>query len=111
MPCHSCGGARPQPERHLAWAALSKNACASRLTLGALLPRPQTAHFCSMCGPAFCSMAAGAQIKDAALQIVGGSAEAAAAQEGMQEMSRRFREKGAELYLPAAAAKEGAHAA
>ena len=48
------------------------------------------AHFCSMCGPKFCSMKITQEIRDIA-------------QEGMDEMSETFRKKGAEIYLPAAA--------
>jgi len=48
------------------------------------------AHFCSMCGPKFCSMKITQEIRDIA-------------QAGMDEMSETFRKKGAEIYLPAAA--------
>jgi phosphomethylpyrimidine synthase len=44
------------------------------------------AHFCSMCGPKFCSMKITQEIR-------------AAAQAGMQEKSREFKEKGSEIYL------------
>jgi phosphomethylpyrimidine synthase len=47
------------------------------------------AHFCSMCGPKFCSMKITQEIRDIA-------------QEGMDEMSATFRKKGSEIYLPAA---------
>jgi phosphomethylpyrimidine synthase len=47
------------------------------------------AHFCSMCGPRFCSMKITQEIR-------------AAAEAGMQDKSREFREKGSELYLPEA---------
>jgi phosphomethylpyrimidine synthase len=52
------------------------------------------AHFCSMCGPKFCSMRISHELRDEA-----NKASEAAAQEGMQEMSRKFRETG-ELYVP-----------
>ena len=48
------------------------------------------AHFCSMCGPKFCSMKITQEIRDIA-------------QEGMDQMSETFRKKGSEIYLPAAA--------
>jgi phosphomethylpyrimidine synthase len=51
----------------------------------------KVAHFCSMCGPKFCSMRISQDIRDAA------QAEAEA---GMQEKSREFREAGSEIYLP-----------
>jgi phosphomethylpyrimidine synthase len=46
----------------------------------------KVAHFCSMCGPRFCSMKISQDIRDAA-------------QAGMQEKAREFREKGSEIYL------------
>jgi phosphomethylpyrimidine synthase len=57
------------------------------------LPREahKVAHFCSMCGPKFCSMRISHELRD--------EANKAAAQEGMDEMSRKFRENG-ELYVP-----------
>ncbi|MBA2664070.1 MAG: phosphomethylpyrimidine synthase ThiC [Bradymonadaceae bacterium] len=47
------------------------------------------AHFCSMCGPKFCSMKLSKEIRDAA----------ATRDKGMDEMSQKFREEGSELYL------------
>ncbi len=49
------------------------------------------AHFCSMCGPKFCSMSLTQDVK-------------AAAEAGMADMSEKFKEKGAEIYLKAEAA-------
>jgi phosphomethylpyrimidine synthase len=50
----------------------------------------KTAHFCSMCGPKFCSMKITQDLRD--------YAKAKAEQEaGMQEMSERFRETGGEI--------------
>ncbi len=49
----------------------------------------KTAHFCSMCGPKFCSMKITQEIRDAA-------------ESGMAEMSQKFRESGGEIYQPAA---------
>ena len=48
----------------------------------------KTAHFCSMCGPKFCSMKISQEVRDIA------------ADEGMEEMSRRFREGGGAIYTP-----------
>ncbi len=48
----------------------------------------KTAHFCSMCGPKFCSMKITQEIRDAA-------------ESGMAEMSQKFRESGGEIYQPA----------
>jgi phosphomethylpyrimidine synthase len=47
------------------------------------------AHFCSMCGPKFCSMKITQEIR-------------VLAQQGMAEKSAEFREHGSELYMPAA---------
>ena len=43
------------------------------------------AHFCSMCGPKFCSMKISQEVREAA--------------EGMQQMSENFRANGGEIYL------------
>ena len=65
----------------------------------------QTAHFCSMCGPKFCSMKITQAVRDfAAKQNAPADTfiAAADAEKGMAEMSEKFREKGGEIYLPAA---------
>ena len=54
------------------------------------------AHFCSMCGPKFCSMKITQDVRDYAAKQ-GIEAEKAAA-EGMKEQSKVFKEQGAELY-------------
>ena len=54
------------------------------------------AHFCSMCGPKFCSMEITQQIRDYAEQKHESVDEAL--REGMQEKSREFVEKGGEIY-------------
>ncbi len=48
----------------------------------------KTAHFCSMCGPKFCSMKITQDIRDEALR-----------QEGMEQMSETFRAKGSQIYV------------
>ena len=66
----------------------------------ATLPKEahKTAHFCSMCGPKFCSMKISQEIRDTARgQNDMASGDAAA---GMAEMSDRFRELGGEIYQP-----------
>ncbi|HEB58949.1 MAG TPA: phosphomethylpyrimidine synthase ThiC [Gammaproteobacteria bacterium] len=56
----------------------------------------KAAHFCSMCGPNFCSMKITQDVRDyAAAQ---GLSEEEARQQGMQEMAVKFVEEGAELY-------------
>ncbi|MQP65705.1 phosphomethylpyrimidine synthase ThiC [Niveispirillum sp. SYP-B3756] len=53
------------------------------------------AHFCSMCGPKFCSMKITQEVRDyAAAQEAEAQAEA-----GMAEMSVAFKEKGSQVYL------------
>jgi phosphomethylpyrimidine synthase len=47
----------------------------------------KVAHFCSMCGPRFCSMRISQDIR-------------AEAQAGMSQKAKEFRDSGAELYLP-----------
>jgi phosphomethylpyrimidine synthase len=64
----------------------------------------KTAHFCSMCGPKFCSMKITQEVRDfAAKQNAGADTFLAAteAEAGMAEMSEKFREKGSELYVRA----------
>jgi phosphomethylpyrimidine synthase len=56
----------------------------------------KTAHFCSMCGPHFCSMKITQDVRDYAERL-GLSAEAALAQ-GMQEKAVEFVKKGSEIY-------------
>ena len=81
----------------------------------------KTAHFCSMCGPKFCSMKISAEVREFArlnpspLEGEGDSAKLSgvsgspadpampleAAEAGMAEMSTRYREAGNELYIGA----------
>jgi phosphomethylpyrimidine synthase len=56
----------------------------------------KVAHFCSMCGPKFCSMEITQQIRDYAAEHAGSVEEAR--REGLEEMSRRFRDGGGVLY-------------
>ena len=63
------------------------------------------AHFCSMCGPKFCSMEITQQVRDYAAKLndkgVLSSSEAVeqAKQQGMDEMSEKFREMGSQVYV------------
>jgi phosphomethylpyrimidine synthase len=59
----------------------------------------KTAHFCSMCGPHFCSMKITEDVRKYAAEQ--GVSEQEALQKGMEEKSREFTEKGAELYTNA----------
>ena len=73
----------------------------------------KTAHFCSMCGPKFCSMKISQEVRDfaakqnsdsylAAEELKGekSPAEREHAEEGMEVMSKLYKEKGEKLYLP-----------
>jgi phosphomethylpyrimidine synthase len=59
----------------------------------ATLPKEghKVAHFCSMCGPKFCSMRISHEVR------------AEARTQGMAEMAAKFRASGSELYVPASA--------
>ncbi|HQX26174.1 MAG TPA: phosphomethylpyrimidine synthase ThiC [Pseudomonadota bacterium] len=59
----------------------------------------KVAHFCSMCGPHFCSMKITQDVRDYA-QAHQLSADAAALEQGMEEKAREFREQGGEVYRP-----------
>ncbi len=54
----------------------------------------KTAHFCSMCGPKFCSMKISQDIREQAQRA-----------EGMREMSEAFNQSGGRIYLPNGAAE------
>jgi phosphomethylpyrimidine synthase len=66
----------------------------------------KTAHFCSMCGPNFCSMKITQDVRDYA--ATKGVSVDAALEAGLHEKAQEFREQGGELY---AAAERGAQAA
>ena len=77
----------------------------------------KVAHFCSMCGPKFCSMKITQDVRDYAakleaveIKLVGmdGQQERVVAEveSGMHRMAETFKEKGGELYHQAAALKE-----
>ena len=58
----------------------------------------KVAHFCSMCGPKFCSMKISQEVREFAAQK--GLSERDALAEGMEEKSAEFREQGGEIYIP-----------
>jgi phosphomethylpyrimidine synthase len=53
----------------------------------------KVAHFCSMCGPKFCSMKISTEVRDYADELE--------IQKGMDEMSEKFQELGGEVYIDA----------
>ncbi|MFM4984932.1 phosphomethylpyrimidine synthase ThiC [Aeromonas veronii] len=79
----------------------------------------KVAHFCSMCGPKFCSMKITQDVRDYAakleaveIKLVGmdGQQEQVVAQveSGMARMAENFKESGGEIYHQAAALKQAA---
>ncbi|MCJ9429163.1 phosphomethylpyrimidine synthase ThiC [Kordiimonas marina] len=54
----------------------------------------KVAHFCSMCGPKFCSMKITAEVREFA-------AKKEEAETGMKQMATEFKKRGSEIYLPA----------
>jgi phosphomethylpyrimidine synthase len=69
----------------------------------------KVAHFCSMCGPKFCSMKITADVRDYAAGLTDNEKAALypdAAKQGMEQMSKKFLDMGAEVYVEADKAKE-----
>lgn len=56
----------------------------------------KTAHFCSMCGPKFCSMRISQDIRDYAKE--NNLDEEAAVEKGMQEKAKEFKKAGGKIY-------------
>ena len=64
----------------------------------------KTAHFCSMCGPKFCSMKITQDVRDYADGLSDNEKAAlypVEAEKGMEEMSEKFKELGGQIYLKA----------
>jgi phosphomethylpyrimidine synthase len=59
----------------------------------------KVAHFCSMCGPKFCSMKISAEVREYADNL--GTDVETAKQHGMDAMSMTFKEMGSEVYVEA----------
>ena len=67
----------------------------------------KVAHFCSMCGPKFCSMKISQEVRDYSKNLDGDLAEGFKAQlsqkeieQGMAEKSAQFKALGSEVYIP-----------
>jgi len=58
----------------------------------------KVAHFCSMCGPKFCSMKITQEVREYAKNL--GVSEEQALQSGMDVMSDTFKKVGGEIYIP-----------
>ena len=57
----------------------------------------KVAHFCSMCGPKFCSMKITQEVREYAAKQ--GMDEKAALEEGLKEKASEFKEGGSEIYV------------
>ena len=68
------------------------------ITIASALPKDahKLAHFCSMCGPHFCSMKITQDVRDYAAEH--GVGEMQALEAGMAEKSEEFRAAGAQVY-------------
>jgi len=60
----------------------------------------KVAHFCSMCGPKFCSMKISQEVRDYSKNLTAKEIE-----QGMQEKSAEFKALGSEVYVNAAASE------
>jgi phosphomethylpyrimidine synthase len=68
----------------------------------------KVAHFCSMCGPHFCSMKITQDVRDYAAKV--GVDEQAALSAGMKEKAEEFKKAGAKIYQEVGAGESGAGA-
>ncbi|MEM9619416.1 MAG: phosphomethylpyrimidine synthase ThiC [Pseudomonadota bacterium] len=68
----------------------------------------KVAHFCSMCGPKFCSMKITADVREYAEGLSDNEKKdlEKLSEQGMAEMSEKYKEMGSELYLEADAVKK-----
>jgi phosphomethylpyrimidine synthase len=66
----------------------------------------KVAHFCSMCGPKFCSMKISQEVRDAA-RGTNDSLSTAEIRAAMAKKSEEFKQGGGEIYLPRSAAEQG----
>ena len=66
----------------------------------------KVAHFCSMCGPKFCSMKITQDVRDYAAGLNDPAMDLAKAESGMAEMSAKFLKMGGEVYVAENAVKE-----
>jgi phosphomethylpyrimidine synthase len=64
----------------------------------------KVAHFCSMCGPKFCSMKISQEVRDAA-RGQNDSMSTAEIRAAMEKKATEFRDHGGEIYLPKTAAE------
>jgi phosphomethylpyrimidine synthase len=93
--------AQPSPFRWEDQFNLSLDPVTAREFHDETLPQEgaKTAHFCSMCGPHFCPMKITEDVRKYAAEQ--GVSEEEALKKGMEEKSKEFVEKGAEVYAKA----------
>lgn len=60
----------------------------------------KVAHFCSMCGPKFCSMKISHEVREVAAKSDTIPVNVSGPETGMQAMSERFKQQGSQLYHP-----------
>ena len=63
----------------------------------------KVAHFCSMCGPAFCAYRLSQDVHKMAADepvAIGGGMSSAEVRDGLAQMAEKFRQGGGELYVP-----------
>ncbi|MDC8785327.1 phosphomethylpyrimidine synthase ThiC [Roseateles koreensis] len=60
----------------------------------------KVAHFCSMCGPKFCSMKITQDVRDYAKDLAADSTQGQVQEAGMRAKSAEFKAQGGELYIP-----------
>jgi phosphomethylpyrimidine synthase len=70
----------------------------------------KVAHFCSMCGPKFCSMKITQDVRDYAAKTNAGKSAMVEAEQGMAEMSKKFMDMGGKVYVEADKARDAASA-
>lgn len=58
----------------------------------------KVAHFCSMCGPKFCSMKITQEVREYSASLDAQKTTEQDAQTGMEQMSKQFKAQGSELY-------------
>ena len=58
----------------------------------------KVAHFCSMCGPKFCSMKISQDVRDYAEKI-GAEDVNVALEKGLEEQAEHFKESGGQIYM------------
>ncbi|MEA2920265.1 MAG: phosphomethylpyrimidine synthase, partial [Bradyrhizobium sp.] len=70
----------------------------------------KVAHFCSMCGPKFCSMKITQDVRDYAATLNDpnsvGMSMSGTIEDGMAQMSQKFKDMGGQVYLDAEKVKE-----